>query len=206
MKPLIKLDSIACPLPFANVDTDQLIPARFMSRTRGEGYGDLLLHDFRREGGATLRTDLAINDPRFEGAEVLIARANFGSGSSREAAVYALSDAGFRVVVAPSFGDIFTGNAVNNGMLPARVGAALIEDILGLLATGPQSIVVDLDAQELRIANHVIPFAVEPVHRTKLLNGWDDLDLTASYAEDIAAFADRLPTIRPWGIPSRGRP
>ncbi len=121
MRPFISLTARACPLPLANVDTDQLIPARFMRRPRSEGYGPFLLHDLRRRPDGELDPAFPINAAAYAGAEILVARRNFGGGSSREAAVYALADHGFRAIVAPSFGDIFASNAVKNGMLPARV-------------------------------------------------------------------------------------
>jgi 3-isopropylmalate/(R)-2-methylmalate dehydratase small subunit len=196
--PFTILMARACPLPFESIDTDQLIPARFMKRTRAEGYGDALLHDQRFDAAGVPVPDFPLNDPRFAGAEVLVARRNFGGGSSREAAVYALADAGFRCVLAPSFGDIFAANAVNNGLLPARIPEAEGEELLRLLVEGLSLVTVDLEscivaAGELRFA-----FGVDPVPRVKLLNGWDDLDLTESYAAERAAFTARDAEQRPW--------
>ena len=105
MRPLVSVEARACPLPFANIDTDQLIPARFMRRPRSEGYGPFLLHDLRRRSDGELDPDFPLNAEVYTGAEILVARRNFGGGSSREAAVYALADFGFRVVIAPSFGE-----------------------------------------------------------------------------------------------------
>ena len=122
MQPFVTLTAPACPLPLSNVDTDQLIPARFMSRPRSEGYGDFLLHDLRRGEAGALDPAFPLN--AHPGAGILVARRNFGCGSSREAAVYALADFGFACVIAPSFGDIFASNAVNNGLLPATVPGA----------------------------------------------------------------------------------
>ena len=115
MRPFIALSARACPFPYANVDTDQLIPARFMRRPRTEGYGPFLLHDLRRRADGELDPDFPVNAEAYAGAEILVARRNFGCGSSREAAVYALADFGFRAVIAPSFGDIFSSSAVKNG-------------------------------------------------------------------------------------------
>lgn len=162
----------AVHLPLENVDTDQLIPARFMSIPRAQGYGDHLLYDLRRVDGAL--------DPGFPlnaapGASILLAGANFGSGSSREAAVYALVDAGFRAVVAPSFGDIFAGNAVNNGLCPARLDE---RDIQQLLAVGAEQMTVDLEAQVVRAGQLALHFELDPAWARKLINGWDDIDLT----------------------------
>jgi 3-isopropylmalate/(R)-2-methylmalate dehydratase small subunit len=198
MKPFISLEAKAAPLPFASVDTDQLIPARFMKRSRSEGYGQYLLYDMRFDGEGRPIADFPLNADIRQGAEILVARRNFGAGSSREAAVYALVDYGFRCVIAPSFGDIFSSNSVNNGLLPARVTEEDAEEILTLLENGHETISVDLEIQEIRLANHVFRFEVEPVWRTKLLNGWDDLDLTASYAADISRYVEADRERHPW--------
>lgn len=202
---LTTIEAPACPLGLEHVDTDQLIPARFMQTPRAMGYGGFLLHDLRRDGAGGLRRDLAVNDPRYAQAQVMIGRANFGCGSSREAAVYVLADAGYRCVLAPSFGDIFSSNAVKNGVLPARVSAADIETLLAdpvVLAGG--AIRVDLAAQTVSVGNKVIAFEVRADWKKQLLNGWDDVDLTRSYAGDIAAFVARDKAGRPWATPGAG--
>ncbi len=196
-----RLTAPACPLPVSNVDTDQLIPARFMKRTRAQGYGEQLLHDLRRDGQGTLRTDLALNDPARAGARILVARRNFGGGSSREAAAYALVDAGFRCVIAPSFGDIFAANAVNNGLVPARIGEAEAEDLLARLAEGPGELTVDLETCTIVAGNRSIPFTIAPTWRTRLLNGWDDIQLTLAHQREIAAFAAARAAAFPWSLP-----
>jgi 3-isopropylmalate/(R)-2-methylmalate dehydratase small subunit len=145
------------PLPLAGVDTDQIIPARFMKRTRAEGYGDALLHDLRRDADGAPRRDLALNDPARAGARIMVARRNFGGGSSREAAVYALADAGFDCIVAPSFGDIFSANAANNFVLPARVEEAAAERLLALLEGGLREMTVDLEAREVAAGGERFP-------------------------------------------------
>jgi 3-isopropylmalate dehydratase small subunit len=127
MTPLIVLEAGACPLPLDNVDTDQLIPARFMKRPRSDGYGQFLLHDLRQDAA---NPACALDQDRFKGCQILIAGRNFGCGSSREAAVYALADFGFRCVIASSFGDIFASNAVKNGVLPALVSPEQAEVLL----------------------------------------------------------------------------
>lgn len=202
MTPLTIVESRAIPLPLANVDTDQLIPARFMKRPRSEGYGPFLLHDLRSEKG---NEAARLDDPTFLGAQILVARRNFGSGSSREAAVYALADYGFRCVLAPSFGDIFASNAVKNGVLPALITEADAE----LLLTNPTLrdgglIALDLAAQTVRVGNQIIGFDIEPVWKTQLLNGWDDIDMTRSHSAAIADFVAHDRAMRPWAIPPRG--
>ncbi|MDO1582767.1 3-isopropylmalate dehydratase small subunit [Rhizobium oryzicola] len=196
------LDAIACPLPLSGIDTDQLIPARFMKRSRADGYGDYLLHDLRFDESGQPKPDFPLNASRWAGARVLVTRRNFGSGSSREAAVYALVDYGFACVIAPSFGDIFASNAVNNGLLPATVSEEDCEALLAGLEDGDGTARVDLEACEIRAANLVIPFRVDPVWRTKLLNGWDDIDLTLSHAATIEAFQAKDSSARPWLVPS----
>jgi 3-isopropylmalate/(R)-2-methylmalate dehydratase small subunit len=198
MKPFISLDAKAAPLPFASVDTDQIIPARFMKRSRSEGYGQYLLYDMRFDGEGKPVADFPLNRDIRQGAEIVVARRNFGAGSSREAAVYALVDFGIRCVIAPSFGDIFASNSVNNGLLPAKVTEDDAEEMLALLERGHERIAVDLEACEIRLANYVFPFTIEPVWRTKLLNGWDDLDLTASFADDIARYVVADRERHPW--------
>jgi 3-isopropylmalate/(R)-2-methylmalate dehydratase small subunit len=139
-----------------------------------------------------------LNRPDRQGAQVLVARRNFGSGSSREAAVYALADFGFRCVVAPSFGDIFASNAVNNGLLPAQVSEDDAEALLSVLADGAGDITIDLETQRIVLGNLSCAFTVDPVWRTKLLNGWDDIDLTLSHVEAIAGFVEEDRKQRPW--------
>lgn len=177
--------ALAVGLAVENIDTDQLIPARFMSAPRSAGYGGFLLHDLRGPG-------FALDAPAAQGAAILVAGRNFGCGSSREAAVYALVDAGFRAVIAPSFGDIFASNAVNNGLLPARAETA------HLFAGLPGPAEIDLAAQTIRLGAGETGFEIDPVWKTKLLNGWDDIDLTASHRDRIAAFAQARRAAAPW--------
>jgi len=191
-----RFEAVACPLGLANVDTDQLIPARFMSRSRAQGYGAYLLHDLRFDVEGQPRPDFVLNMARFEGARILVARRNFGTGSSREAAVYALWDYGIRCVIAPSFGDIFAGNAIKNGLLPAVVAEAAIEALLrDLLGKVPPSLTVDLECQTI---GGSIPFGIDAVHKMRLLNGWDDIDLTLQHKAAIDAFKARRAREHAW--------
>ena len=201
MKPFVKLDGVAVALRRDNVDTDQVIPARFLKVPRAEGLGDTLFRDLRFDQNGKPRPDFPLNDPARKGASVLIGRRNFGVGSSREAAVYALVDYGFRCVVATSFGDIFAGNAVNNGLVAAIV---TVEDIEKLLSAVEQTgrAEVDLEEQTIKSGNYVVPFTIDPARKLRLLNGWDDLDLTQQYAREIDAFAAKDRTLRPWAVPA----
>lgn len=205
MSPLTQVTAPAVAIPVANIDTDQLIPARFMKEPRRPaGYGRFLLHDGRDGAAAVLDT------PAAKGAQILVAGRNFGCGSSREAAVYALVDAGFRVVLAPSFGDIFANNAANNGLLAGTMPTDAVERLLAGLADpadgpgAPRVLTVDLDRCTVTAPDGGAPlaFAVDAVVRTKLLNGWDDIDLTASYRDRIAAFAAADAARRPWARPA----
>ena len=203
MEPFRILEMPAITLPLTNVDTDQLIPARVLRRSRAEGYGPCLLHDLRHDAaGAPLANPL--DDVSRAGAALLIARRNFGCGSSREAAVYALMDFGFRCVVAPSFGDIFASNAVKNGLLPARVSSEDAEALLASLAVAEgRAVRIDLEAQTVSIGNLVASFEIDPVWKTQLLHGWDDVDFTLREQSRIEAFRARDSATRPWAVPGR---
>lgn len=195
------LSAPAAPLALDNVDTDQIIPARFMKRSRAEGYGPVLLHDLRFDEAGTPRPDFVLNTPRNAGAKVLVAGRNFGSGSSREAAVYALWDYGIRCVIAPSFGDIFASNAVKNGLLPARVSeedAATLQAWLN--SANDTQLQVDLESCTITAGGQTIPFSIDPVRRTQLLNGWDDIDLTRERAAAIASFRTARAQAEPWAM------
>jgi 3-isopropylmalate/(R)-2-methylmalate dehydratase small subunit len=186
----------AITLPSANIDTDQLIPARFMYVSRSEGYGDYLLHDLRRTADGTLDPYFPLNGN--VKASILLAGPNFGSGSSREAAVYALVDAGFRAVIAPSFGDIFSSNAVNNGLLPARVSLTDSDTLSQAIG----DTLIDLNTGTITIGATKISFALEDSWRVKLINGWDDIDLTKQHAAEIAAYKKQRHQTASWAWPA----
>jgi len=200
MQPFNQLNGVAVALRRDNVDTDQVIPARFLKVSRAEGLAHTLFHDLRFDANGKPRPDFPMNDPARKDASILIGRRNFGVGSSREAAVYALVDAGFRCVVATSFGDIFAGNSVNNGLVCAIVTEEDIEKLLSAVEqTGRAE--VDLDAQTIKSGNYVVPFTIDPARKTRLLNGWDELDLTAQHKDKIAAFAAKDLAERSWAVP-----
>lgn len=185
-------------LPGENIDTDQLIPARFMATPRDQGYGGFLLHDHRfDESGAPKGHRL----DRAPAPTVLIAGRNFGCGSSREAAVYALVDFGVRAVLAPGFGDIFAANAANNGLLAGVIDEELASAALG----GDAHAEIDLAARTCRVTNGAAArthaFALDPVPQQKLINGWDDIALTEARRPDIAAFRDAYARRAPWAWP-----
>jgi 3-isopropylmalate/(R)-2-methylmalate dehydratase small subunit len=184
----------AIALDRESVDTDQLIPARFMVTPRAAGYGRFLLHDLRFDAEGKANPDFPLNHT--PDASILVSRRNFGSGSSREAAVYALVDFGFRVIVAPSFGDIFASNAVNNGLLPARVDDT--DALLDALSDGPLPAQADLDTQTITVGSLSLPFQIDAIWREKLINGWDDIDLTRAHAAEIATFRAGHQRAAPW--------
>jgi len=186
-----------------NIDTDQLIPARFMSVPRSEGYGSYLMHDLRRDDEGALLAGFPLNvvpDPK-----ILIADRNFGSGSSREAAVYALVDAGIQAIIAPSFGDIFAGNAVNNGLLPARVRAETFERLKGSVAGNSCALKIDLSTGQIEVDGQSLPFELQNAWRTKLINGWDDIDLTLQHADAISDYKTARKTTAAWSWPVQGQ-
>jgi 3-isopropylmalate/(R)-2-methylmalate dehydratase small subunit len=203
MRPFTSLAALACKLEIANIDTDQLIPARFMRRPRTAGYGNFLLYDLRFDADGGLRPEFALNDPAVLGCEVIIAGRNFGCGSSREAAVYALADYGIRVVIASSFGDIFASNAVKNGVLPAQISEQDAQRLSGAdELVGHRPLTIELSAQTIRVGNLVVPFSIDPVWKKQLLNGWDDIDMTRSEAQTIARFTEQDQRRRPWMKPA----
>jgi 3-isopropylmalate/(R)-2-methylmalate dehydratase small subunit len=201
MERFTRLTAIACPMALENIDTDQLIPARFMSRPRTAGYGGFLLHD-QRFGPDGATKDFILDHAAFAGAKILVARRNFGTGSSREAAVYALWDFGIRCVIAPSFGDIFASNAVKNGLLPAQVSEAKADELLAMLADASAPVItVDLESNRIMWGNQTIPFAIDSVRRMQLLNGWDDLDLTLQHKSAIRNYREQRSRNQDWAFP-----
>lgn len=191
---------MAIAYPQENVDTDQLIPARFMSVPRSDGYGPYLLYDQRFDADGAEASDMPLN--RHPNATVLVSRRNFGTGSSREAAVYALIDFGIKAVIAPSFGDIFAGNAINNGLLPARVETDLVETLITSLKDASLNVQIDLEAKTAVVGRITCPFGLDPIWQTKLLNGWDDIDLTSSHKPQIEAFKTNRSAACPWVWPT----
>jgi len=204
MTPFGTLTAPAMPLRLANVDTDQLLPGRFLRKPRSDGYDNYLFHDIRRGPDGALRADFPPNDPRWAGAPILVADRNFGGGSSREGAVYALVDAGIRVVIAPSFGDIFYSNAIKNGLLPIRLPAEAVERIWAIAEADPAApLAVDLAAQTVRPANaEPVAFEIDSFHKSCLLQGTDDIDLTLAHAGALEAFEHADRTVRPWRAPT----
>ncbi len=205
MDKFTKITGVACPINQANLNTDQILPARYLKWTRAQGIGKVLFQDLRFDAEGNEKPDFPINKPEWRNAKIVVGARNFGCGSSREAAVYALYDYGVRVVIAPSYGDIFSGNAVQNGLVTAIVADEEAAEIMGALSRTPNlPVTVDLEEQTIVCGNGTYQFTIDPVRRMRLLNGWDDIALTESYRDRIAAFKAEDRAARPWAIPRSG--
>ncbi|MDR0348777.1 MAG: 3-isopropylmalate dehydratase small subunit [Tannerella sp.] len=190
MEKLNKITSTVVPLPLENVDTDQIIPARFLKATSKEGFGDHLFRDWRYDEAGNPVTSFVLNDPAYSG-QILVAGKNFGSGSSREHAAWAIGGYGFRVVVSSFFADIFKNNSLNNGILPVVVSAGFLADIFEAVRKDPKTeLTVDLEKQ--LITNHATgtseSFEINAYKRDCLLNGLDDIDYLLSRKDKIEAY------------------
>ncbi|WP_161888092.1 3-isopropylmalate dehydratase small subunit [Pontibacter russatus] len=184
------IESGAVPLPIENIDTDQIIPARFLKATSREGFGENLFRDWRYDSNGNPKQGFALNNPRYSG-QILIAGKNFGCGSSREHAAWAIYDAGFRVVISSYFADIFRGNALNNGLLPLQVSDEMLQRLLEQVEREPQTqFVVDLLKQELYVPawEERVSFDIDPYKKECLINGYDDIDFLVSQKEAIEAY------------------
>ena len=188
---------IVVPLDSANVDTDAIIPKQFLQKVNRIGFGKHLFHDWRflDDAGQQPNPEFVLNQPQFAGASILLARENFGCGSSREHAPWALADYGFKTVIAPSFADIFYGNAINNGMVPVRLKEEEINALLQLVATKPGiEIEVDLEANQVRADELSFSFEIDEFRRYCLLNGLDAIGLTLQHEAAISAFEAKQPS------------
>ncbi len=190
MQPFNRHTGLVAPMDRANVDTDQIIPKQFLKRIERTGFGQFLFFDWRFNDDGSENPDFELNKPQHRGSSVLLARRNFGCGSSREHAPWALSDYGFRVVLAPSFADIFYNNCFKNGMLPVRLDEERIEELFGRAANYPgYHLTVDLDKCLITDDHGLsLPFEIESFRRHCLLNGLDDIGLTLEHADKITAF------------------
>ncbi|MEQ9422850.1 MAG: 3-isopropylmalate dehydratase small subunit [Cyclobacteriaceae bacterium] len=182
--------STAVPMPVENADTDQIIPARFLKATSREGFGDNLFRDWRYDSNNQPKPDFVLNNPNYSG-QILVSGKNFGSGSSREHAAWAIYDYGFRVVVSSFFADIFKGNSLNNGLLPVQVSPEDLEDIFNTININNQAqFKVDLENQTFTNAttSKDISFEINPYKKECLLNGYDDIDYLLNLKPEIEAF------------------
>ncbi|MGB4100342.1 MAG: 3-isopropylmalate dehydratase small subunit [Alphaproteobacteria bacterium] len=199
MQPFTTRTAVAAPLPMSNVDTDMIIPKQFLKTIERTGLGKFLFNDMRFTPEGAERSDFVLNKPAYRRAEILIAGANFGCGSSREHAPWALLDFGVRCVIAPSFADIFHGNCFKNGILPVVLPQDQVDRLMALAEQG-KKITVDLTRQCVTAAaeNISFTFTIDPFRRDCLLNGLDDIGLTLQHAAAIDAYEARQRTERPW--------
>lgn len=176
----------ACPLDMPNVDTDQIIPKNFLKRVERTGFGQFLFNDWRYKDDGTANKDFVLNDPKYQGAHILLARDNFGCGSSREHAPWALLDYGFRVIIAPSFADIFYNNCFQNGILPVALSTAEVETLFQAVQQDAKtSFTVNLENKTVSFAEKTIPFTIAEPLRQKLLLGLDDIGWTLQFEKEI---------------------
>ena len=209
MEKFIRLEGLVAPLDRNNVDTDAIIPKQFLKSIKRSGFGPNAFDEWRYmdvgqpgqdNSGRPKNPNFVLNQARYQGAEVLLTRANFGCGSSREHAPWALLDFGFKAIIAESFADIFFNNCFKNGILPIVLPAAEIEALFQQVeATPGYKLVVDLAAQAVvRPDGHGIPFAIDAFRKESLLNGWDDIGLTLRHAEKIREFEEKRRINQPW--------
>lgn len=209
MKPFIQLDGLVAMVDRANVDTDAIIPKQFLKSIKRSGFGPNLFDEWRYLdhgepdqdcSGRPLNPDFSLNQPRYQGASILLARENFGCGSSREHAVWALENFGIRCVIAPSFADIFFNNCFKNGVLPFRLPADALDRLFAEVERTPgYRLVVDLPAQTVTTPDGtVFTFAVDESRKQSLINGWDDIGLTLRHADEIRAYEAGRREAAPW--------
>ena len=190
MEKFTTLTSRAIPLAIENVDTDQIIPARFLKATDKQGFGDNVFRDWRFHKNGDINSDFSLNNPKYSGS-ILVAGDNFGCGSSREHAAWALVGYGFKVIVSSFFADIFKGNALNNGLLPVQVPEGFLKTLLETVKADPETnIEVNLETQTISIADSDVSesFDIDPYKKTCMINGYDDIDYLLSKKEQIEAF------------------
>jgi 3-isopropylmalate/(R)-2-methylmalate dehydratase small subunit len=203
MEPFVRLDGVAAALDRVNVDTDQIIPKQFLKRVERTGFGQFAFFDWRFLPNGELNPAFELNQPGYQGATILVAGRNFGCGSSREHAPWALLDYGFRAMIAPSFGDIFKSNCLQNGILPVALPEETVNVILARAKAEPgYHVTVDLERCLVTDGKGLsVPFDVDPFRRRCLLNGLDDIGLTLQHEADIARFEARRPSYDPVTTP-----
>ncbi len=194
MKPYEPVVSHIAPLDMANVDTDQIIPKNFLKRIERTGFGAFLFYDWRFKADGSENPDFSLNKPEHKNARILVTRDNFGCGSSREHAPWALLDYGFQVIIAPSFADIFYNNCFQNGILPITLDSMTVDSIFSMVKENPAlQFTVDLENQQIKPAGKpAIPFEIAPNLKEKLLKGLDDIGWTLQFADRIEAYEKAL--------------
>ena len=193
MEPINVVKSVYAPLDHKNVDTDQIISKEFLKRIERTGFGQYLFYHWRFNQDGSKVEDFVMNDPRFDGSRILVAHDNFGCGSSREHAPWAIQDYGFDVVIAPSFADIFHNNCYKNGILPIQLKEAEVEQLLEKgLAEGTYKVTVNLEEQTVKGEDGVqYQFDIDPYNKKMLLNGWDEISITFQYEDYIKKYEEQ---------------
>jgi 3-isopropylmalate/(R)-2-methylmalate dehydratase small subunit len=192
MQPFTKLTGLVAAMDRANVDTDQIIPKQFLKRIERTGFGQYLFFDWRFHDNGAPNPTFELNHPKLAGASILLARRNFGSGSSREHAPWALEDYGFRALIAPSYADIFYSNCFKNGMLPIVLPEADVDELFRRAANHDYHLTIDLAAQTITDSQGLkLSFEIDPFRKHCLLNGLDDIGLTLAHADKIATYEAR---------------
>jgi 3-isopropylmalate/(R)-2-methylmalate dehydratase small subunit len=189
MEPLKIHQGLVYPLNRSNVDTDQIIPKQFLKRIERSGFGQFLFYHWRFDDNGNLRTDFSLNDPKYNGASILVAGENFGCGSSREHAPWAVQDFGFKIVIAPSYADIFKNNCVKNGILPIQVSDEQVQYIIKKAESEEYQLTVDLENQVVYDnEGFKVTFEIAPYPKVMLLNGWDEIGVTLTYKDKISQY------------------
>ena len=197
MKPITVVNGQMAPLPRANVDTDQIIPAQFLKRVERSGFGPFLFWEWVHDAEGELDPEFVINRPEYADAAVLVSGPNFGSGSSREHAPWAIEDRGFRAIIAPSFADIFRGNCHNVGVLPIVLTDDEVARLIDMATDPSNEITIDLAAQSVTSGDVHAVFDIDPGVKHRLLNGLDLIDLTLEHSDEIEAFESERPAWKP---------
>ena len=199
MEPFIKHTGMVAPMDRVNVDTDQMVPKQFLKLLTRQGYGRVLFYDWRYTAGEKPNPDFVLNQPRYKGASIIVARANFGCGSSREHAPWAILDYGFHAILAPSYADIFYNNCFKNGILPVTLSDAQVDDLFKRAENQEgYRLTVDLENQVITDDSGLrIPFEIDPFRRNSLLKGLDDIGLTLEHQPDISAYEKLNPKSAP---------
>jgi 3-isopropylmalate/(R)-2-methylmalate dehydratase small subunit len=193
MEPIKIHQGLVYPLNRSNIDTDQIIPKQFLKRIERSGFGQFLFYHWRFDDNGNLRPDFSLNDPKYQGASILVAGENFGCGSSREHAPWAVQDFGFKIVIAPSYADIFKNNCVKNGILPIQVSDEQVQYIIRKAESEEYQLTVDLENQVVYDnEGFKVTFEIAPYPKVMLLNGWDEIGVTLTYEDKIEQFELRI--------------
>ncbi|MBN9653965.1 3-isopropylmalate dehydratase small subunit [Halobacillus sp. GSS1] len=200
MEPIKQHQGLVYPMDRSNVDTDQIIPKQFLKRIERQGFGQFLFYNWRFNEDGTLREDFSLNDPKYDGASVLVGGENFGCGSSREHAPWAIQDYGFKVVIAPSFADIFYNNCFKNGILPIQLPKPVVDQLMEKATKEKYEVKVDLEKQIIDDGDLEVSFEIQSYHKEMLLNGWDEIAVTLTYEDKIDQYEKQNKGVKTLGI------